>query len=581
MHGWRPLRGSRWSGRARAAVAVPVGIVERPPSVSRAGVWLRVAWCRWLPLVLLAAGAEMRVRQFAGNRSLWLDESLIARDIAGTSFAGLTRPLGNSQGAPLLWLWAERGVTRVLGEGEQAFRLVPLLAGLLVLVLSWLLARELLPAAAVPVALAVVVLNPALLDYSTEAKQYESDVAVFLALALIATRLLRAPPGASRRRWLAAWALAGSLAVWCSHPAVFACAGAAAVTAAVLIRARAWRTLAAYGAATLAWATSFALEYVLMLRSLGDRTMLVHYWTRQGGLPSPGDSFAGRLRWLAGRWTALSANPLALHLGALAGVLIVAGAVLLWRRGPAAALVVAPVPLMVLAGLAGAYPLDGRLALDLVPIAALSLAALVAPALRPPAAWPDPRRRALAGAAAAGIVALLAGAALHVLPQVAAVRLREEMRPVMARLHGELRPGDRVLVAGATYSSAEYYAGRERVGISGVFTLRPTPPGLRCDDRAVVARAGLAGRGARMWIVLGHRSASPFDAPWTVMLAHFQRAGHVAARIRAPGAAAYLITPRVASDPEVAPPPAGDRRCLRIVAPRGAPSAPIRSRGAA
>ena len=176
-------------------------------------MWLRAAWCSWLPLVLLVVGAEMRVRQFLGNRSLWLDESLIARDIAGTSFAGLTRPLRNNQGAPLLWLWSERGVTRLLGGGEQAFRLVPLLAGLLVLVLIWILARELLPAAAVPVAVGVVVLNPALLDYSTEVKQYESDVAVFLALALIATRLPRAQPGTSRRRWLAAWALASALAV--------------------------------------------------------------------------------------------------------------------------------------------------------------------------------------------------------------------------------------------------------------------------------------------------------------------------------------------------------------------------------
>ena len=308
----------------------------------------------------------------------------------------------------------------------------------------------------------------------------------------------------------------------------------------------------------------------LMLRPLIGRTVLVDYWTREGALPPPGVSLGGMVSWLAGRWRALSANPLGLPLGlplgALAGALAIGGAVLVWRRGPAAALVVALAPLMVLAGMAGSFPLDGRLALDLVPIAALSLAALVVAATSPPASWPKTGRRALAVAAAGGLVAILASAALRTLPQVAAVRLVEEMRPVLARVHREMRPGDRVLVARATYSTAAYYAGRERVGLSGLFWLHPTPPGRRCNDRAVVARAGLARPGARMWIVLGHRSPSPVDAPWTVMLSHFDIAGEVIARVRAPGAAAYLITPREAADPEAAPPPAGDRRCLRILA---------------
>ncbi|MBC7374771.1 MAG: glycosyltransferase family 39 protein, partial [Frankiales bacterium] len=150
---------------------------------------LRTAWVRWAPVLLLVLGAEMRLRQWFGGRSLWLDEALIARSLVSRDYVGLvSSPLQGDQAGPVLWLWSTRLSLDLFGDGERALRLVPLLGGLAALVLTWRMAKRLLPDVLVPVALLVTVLSPSLLYFSNEVKPYSVDVAVCLALILLALR---------------------------------------------------------------------------------------------------------------------------------------------------------------------------------------------------------------------------------------------------------------------------------------------------------------------------------------------------------------------------------------------------------
>jgi hypothetical protein len=105
-----------------------------------------VLWHRWLPWLLLGLAVVMRLRQFAVNRSLWLDEAMLAGNIVSRSYGELLRPLADHQGAPLGWLWLERTVVLVFGDGERALRLVPLVAGMAVLPITLHVARRLLRA---------------------------------------------------------------------------------------------------------------------------------------------------------------------------------------------------------------------------------------------------------------------------------------------------------------------------------------------------------------------------------------------------------------------------------------------------
>jgi predicted membrane-bound mannosyltransferase len=107
---------------------------------------------------------------------------------------------------------------------EYALRLVPLIAGVLLLVVLWRLARALLgpPEGLFVVILAAVSLL--LVYHSNEFKQYGIDAAVAGVLLAETARFLEAGPS---RSW---WRLggAGAVALMCSQPALFLLVGVGA-----------------------------------------------------------------------------------------------------------------------------------------------------------------------------------------------------------------------------------------------------------------------------------------------------------------------------------------------------------------
>ena len=82
----------------------------------------RPAW--WF----LAGGVVLRAWHYLDNRSLWQDEARLARNIADRSWLELLEPLRHQQAAPPGFLLLEKLSVSVLGVGEPALRLAPLLA---------------------------------------------------------------------------------------------------------------------------------------------------------------------------------------------------------------------------------------------------------------------------------------------------------------------------------------------------------------------------------------------------------------------------------------------------------------------
>ncbi len=146
---------------------------------------LRLAPRDWIGSALVLAGFVLRLRQYLANRSLWLDEAMLANNILSRSFAGLTQQLSNDQGAPIGFLFLQKTITLLLGDSEYALRLLPFLAGCLSLCLMFLLVRKVASPFAGSLALALFAVSPALIYYSSEVKQYSSDVAIALALVLL------------------------------------------------------------------------------------------------------------------------------------------------------------------------------------------------------------------------------------------------------------------------------------------------------------------------------------------------------------------------------------------------------------
>jgi uncharacterized membrane protein len=93
-----------------------------------------------------------------------------------------------NQPAPLAFYAAEGVVLKLLGPGEKAARLIPLLLGLVTLIVFWRLNRQLQPGWPEAIAVWIAALNPSLISYSAQAKQYSME-----ALAAILILLLCCP----------------------------------------------------------------------------------------------------------------------------------------------------------------------------------------------------------------------------------------------------------------------------------------------------------------------------------------------------------------------------------------------------
>ena len=172
-------------------------------------------------LFLVNLGIALRFRQYLFNRSLWFDEASLALNVVDRDVTTLlTKPLAYLQSAPPGFLVAARSMVVALGPSDWALRLVPFIAGVLVVLLAVLLARrELTSTVGRLTFVGLVALSPVLIFYSSEFKQYSSD-----ALAAIAVLV-----GFSRRSSpYGTLLLAGTgfVALVCSLPAIFVAAPA-------------------------------------------------------------------------------------------------------------------------------------------------------------------------------------------------------------------------------------------------------------------------------------------------------------------------------------------------------------------
>ncbi len=154
----------------------------------------------WAIGLVAVIGFGLRVRALLANRSLWLDEAMLALNICGRSFAGLLAPLDYDQGAPIGFLMLERLAVDVFGPTELALRLVPFIASIAALALAYRFCRANIGITAAAIGLALVALSPALISYSGEAKQYGVDVSVGLLVLTLAADARRI--GLSGRRAL-------------------------------------------------------------------------------------------------------------------------------------------------------------------------------------------------------------------------------------------------------------------------------------------------------------------------------------------------------------------------------------------
>jgi hypothetical protein len=347
-------------------------VLSETESIEGRDGWSRRAVAAAWGLVFI--GLAFRLARYLAHNSLWHDESTLALNLVGRSFAGLLKPLDYGQGAPVGFLMLEKLCVRWFGTSEYALRLVPQLAGLISVPLFYRVARRVLGCGGTLVALAIFAGSDSLVQYSAEVKQYSLDVAVALGLWWLGLRVLQDSKG------LIALALAGALAVWLSHPALFVLGGVGAALGVKWARER--NGLGMLIAVAAVWAISFGINFWFFTRVLSRDRGLLDYWAFDFA-PVPRN--LGAVMWyvqtLFRSFKEVWGNPVvAPDLGhSLSGLGVLAGLTGVWwlwreRRG-LLVLLLTPMALTLVASALHKYPFRGRLMLFDLPVVVLLMSA--------------------------------------------------------------------------------------------------------------------------------------------------------------------------------------------------------------
>ena len=223
--------------------------------------------------LILLAGMVFRFRQYLFNRSLWLDEAMLANNIVTHSLRYLlTQKLEFEQVAPIGFLAELKLSGKLLGYQDYFMRLVPLIFGLAILPVAGRLKNRFRHPLSQYLFLGLIAFSPVLIYYSSEVKPYILDV--FFSILLLWA-------GLNYRHWKNGYLwlfFCGFAAILDSNPSVY-------ILAAILIppflgalRKREWQTMARLAGIGFTWLLLFALIYLLFTRNILQNGFLVAYW---------------------------------------------------------------------------------------------------------------------------------------------------------------------------------------------------------------------------------------------------------------------------------------------------------------
>jgi len=329
--------------------------------------WLKSS-LPWQLLVLL--GVVLRLRLYAASYSLWADEASLAYNIANRSFFQLTQLLDYHQAAPIGFLFIGKLLIVIMGNHDYVMRLFPLISGILALFLVHRTARRYFGAAGL-LAVGLLAFSTWLIYYSSELKQYSSDVMAAALLVFLAGRCLGEN---SRGRDFLLMGAIGALIIWVSHPSVFVLAG---IGMALLYEKMSQKRNIPFSwlfGIGLVWALSFGLEYYISLRHIVADEYLIDYWSKTY-MPMPPWNNLGWYEKTFSSFLFISLHRSDWILSTIFLLLAGIGALTLILNNRTMALIIlSPFVMALVASALQRYPLQYRFMLFLTPFAFLLMA---------------------------------------------------------------------------------------------------------------------------------------------------------------------------------------------------------------
>ncbi len=401
--------------------------------------------------VLILTGVVLRLRQYLFNPSLWHDEACLAINLVQRSFRDLTLPLDYGQGAPIAFLYIEKSLMVLFGNRDIVLRLFPLFSGILALLLFYRIARKHLGKAGW-FALALFSVTPVLIDYSSELKQYSSDV--MFGLLLIFLLLPRIGEKVGGRDFLVLGGV-GAFTLWASHPSAFILAGVGMAMAVERLVRRDTRSLLWLACIGAAWAVSFGVEYFVSLRHLTSDPYLQTYW-RKAYMPFPPWKDPAWFEKTYYSFLLMSIGRTDILPTVIFTLLGITGFISLCVRRWKVALVVGmPVIMVSIASVLNRYPLKDRFMLFLVPLGLWLIAEGILTVYTLIARRSLFLARSISGLLALGLLASI----LYVtVPGFVNPNQNQNIKAVMAYVRNHEQTGDIIYVYHGAMPAFTYYA---------------------------------------------------------------------------------------------------------------------------
>ncbi len=226
-----------------------------------------------LPWFIITYGVFVRFNQYLFNRPMALDELFIASSIADGSFLDFFKPLDYSHRVPPLFLILTKLPIIIFTNNDLFIRLFPFIAGTLSLLLFYKLASKTVSYTACIVSLLLFSTNEYMIFFTTELKQYSTDVCIALLIFLMVIHL--------QSKQLKPWKIVmlcftGIIAVWSSHPAIFVLAGCGTYMFMSDVFNRDWKRARKLIVVYLVWVINFIVFYAITLKGMDDYP--VHNW---------------------------------------------------------------------------------------------------------------------------------------------------------------------------------------------------------------------------------------------------------------------------------------------------------------
>jgi hypothetical protein len=446
--------------------------------------------------VILLLGAGFRIYTYAGNRSLWLDEAMMALNILSRSPHELLQPLDYVQFAPSGWLVLTDLVQSWLGGLELSLRLPSLLAGLATLGVAAFIALRSFDRFTAAFVCLLIAGSPYLVRYSAELKPYGWDAFLTLAIYALSWSMLHT----RRFTWqgLGLLLLVGAVAIPLSNAVAFMLGGAGAVLFFAALSTRDWRASAATLAISAAWLAEFLTLYLGLYTPQisgfaegvqSDFVRLQHY------APFPPLS----LSELA--WYPKSALELFIFLFNRPSVFPAAatylmGALWLLRRDASTlALLTLPIGAAVVASMLHAYPFDARFLLFTAPLVFVTVGYGIG-------AIVERFRGALMPAATiAGLIVIpVVAQTLGYLAVRPAPFAHEEIKPALSDLASRRQEGDVIYLFYNTQPAFDLY--KDRFGLADATAIYGLLP--ESDWSCYLYDVKRVTRNSRVWLVYSH-----------------------------------------------------------------------------